>query len=229
MSLPLGTVEYHVKWLVDNEAISVRDSGGYTRYYPVGKMGGLDRHLLGLLRQEIPRRILIFLLRRPRATFKDIVEQADTGVGPSTVSFHMNKLVTGGVVQRTKKGRISSFLVMAPDAAAKVIIAHRRSFLDNLVDQFVSSWIDIGPPPEGGDSGDQQGGQSRKSEGRSGDDGSSDDLLVWTPTLRLGPFVYVGAAIVRLWAPTVSVERDDPWALSVVPSARAGGSFAASC
>lgn len=143
LGIPLGTLEYHLKYLVEHEYISVKEEGGYKRYYPVGTMRSVDRNLLSLLRQDIPRRLVMYLLLHPGSKFGDLAAKFD--IAPSTLSFHLSKLLRAGVVSRTKSGRESIYKVEREHEVAMVLIAHRRSFLDTLVDSFVSTWTDLHP------------------------------------------------------------------------------------
>ena len=143
LEIPLGTLEYHLKYLVDNEYLSIRDEGGYKRYYPVGKMRSVDKDILSLLRQDIPRRLVMYLLLHPSSKFGDIASKFD--VAPSTLSFHITKLLKAGIVSKTRLGRETTYKVENEHEVARVLIAHRRSFLDVLVDSFVGTWTDLHP------------------------------------------------------------------------------------
>src|SRR4030042_4100712 len=64
MSIPF--VDYHTRFLEDNELISItKESGCFKRYYIRGEIGEKEKRLLGILRQEIPLRIVLFLLEHP--------------------------------------------------------------------------------------------------------------------------------------------------------------------
>jgi len=143
LEIPLGTLEYHLKYLVDNEYLSIREEGGYKRYYPVGTMRSVDKAILSLLRQDIPRRLVMHLLLHPSSKFGDIASKFD--VAPSTLSFHITKLLKGGIVSKTRMGRETTYKVENEHEVTRVLIAHRRSFLDVLVDSFVSTWTDLHP------------------------------------------------------------------------------------
>jgi predicted transcriptional regulator len=143
LNIPLGTVEYHLNYFEDNETVLVKEEGGYKRYYPKQAMGSEDRKLLSLLRQAIPRRIVLFLMHKPGATFGDIAQGLD--MPPSSLAFHVKKLVTSDILERVKKGRVSYFKVKEPERTAKILIAHKRSFLDELVDRFVGTWTEYHP------------------------------------------------------------------------------------
>jgi len=143
LDIPLGTLEYHLKYLVDREYLSMRDEGGYKRYYPVGTMRSVDKQILSVLRQDIPRRLVMHLLLHPDCRFGDLAQRFD--VAPSTLSFHVSKLLKAGIVSKTRQGRETTYKVENEHEVAMVLIAHRRSFLDVLVDSFVGTWTDLHP------------------------------------------------------------------------------------
>jgi DNA-binding transcriptional ArsR family regulator len=143
LGVPLGTLEYHLKYLVDREYLSIRDEGGYKRYYPVGTMRSVDKNILSLLRQDIPRRLVMYILLHPDSRFGDLAQKFD--VAPSTLSFHVTKLLKAGIVSKTRLGRETTYKVENEHEVAMVLIAHRRSFLDVLVDSFVGTWTDLHP------------------------------------------------------------------------------------
>ena len=143
LEIPLGTLEYHLDYLVEHELVSIREEGGYKRYYPVGMMRSVDKNILSLLRQDIPRRLVMHLLLNPDCRFGDLAREFD--VAPSTLSFHVAKLVKGGIVTKRRTGRETTYRVENEHEVAMVLIAHRRSFLDALVDAFVGTWTDLHP------------------------------------------------------------------------------------
>ncbi len=138
IDLPLGTVEYHLKYLVDKEMLVEKADGNYKRYYPIGMYGSVDKKILSLLRQEIPRRIVMKLLLNPGTNFKVLSEGFP--VSASTLSYHLSKLVKGEVVRKIKKGRESLYYVNNQEEVAKVLLTHRKSFLDGLVESFANLW-----------------------------------------------------------------------------------------
>ncbi len=62
LGISLGGIEYHLRYLEQHELIVSKQEGRYKRYYVVGKLGSKDKQLLALLRQQMPRRILMHLL-----------------------------------------------------------------------------------------------------------------------------------------------------------------------
>lgn len=138
LDMTLGNLEYHLRYLERHEMVSVRE-GGYKRYYVKHGVGAEDQELLALLRQTIPRRIAIVLLLNPGSSHQDIHEQFD--VAASTLSYHLSKLVDGGVVEKERKGRYNVYSVQDPDEIAQALITYQDSFLDDAVDGFVDAWL----------------------------------------------------------------------------------------
>ncbi len=141
LDMPLGTLEYHLKYLLELDLLVEKEDGHYRRYYPQGAMGSQDKKILSMLNQAIPRKILLHLLLHPRSNFKDISSNFDEA--PSTISFHVDKLVKGELIKKEKSGREMIYSVIDEQSIAKVLITYKQSFLDSLVESFVETWTDM--------------------------------------------------------------------------------------
>ena len=95
-----------------------------------------------MLRQEVPRRIVLFLLLHPRAIHKEICEHI--GKAPSTISFHMKKLVKEGVVEEISLGKEKAYVVRNEDKVIKLLTMYKDTFLDKAVDKFIDAWASFG-------------------------------------------------------------------------------------
>jgi predicted transcriptional regulator len=137
VSMPIGVLDYHLNYLVQRGLVTVTKQEGFSRYYPGGQIGADKMRILACLRQELPRGIILYLLRSPGATHGQLLENFTISGG--TLSYHIKKLVSRGAVRVEKKGRESHLTV----------IVYRRTFLDKLVDEFVAAYVK-GPesPPE---------------------------------------------------------------------------------
>jgi DNA-binding transcriptional ArsR family regulator len=60
------------------------------------------------------------------------------GVGPTTLNYHLAKLVEAGLVERRRDGRNSQYRLVDPASVLRLLITHRQSFLDRIVDGFLS-------------------------------------------------------------------------------------------
>src|ERR1051325_1662095 len=101
MSAPL--VQYHLKRLLEEGFVQVNEQGGYARYSPTSKgksarVTKRDVPILGLLREEAPLHVALLLLDHGPKTHAEIVEA--TGIGKSTLSYHLAKLAPARIVER---------------------------------------------------------------------------------------------------------------------------------
>jgi len=139
ISMPIGVLDYHLNYLVQKGLVTVTKQEGFSRYYPGGQIGADKMRLLSCLRQEIPRGIILYLLKNPGSTHGQLLENFVISGG--TLSYHIKKLVLRGAVKLEKKGRESSLTVIDPDIVTDLLIVYRRTFLDKLVDDFVAAYV----------------------------------------------------------------------------------------
>lgn len=138
LGMPVGMLEYHLKVLLKDELIISREDGRYIRFFANTYMSHDERKIMGFLRNETVRKIIIFVLENGRVKQRDIADFA--GISPSTLSYHLNKLVGAGILLKDMRGRESYYSVKDPKTVARTIIKYRKSFLDSLVDNFVKLW-----------------------------------------------------------------------------------------
>ena len=143
LGIPLGVIEYHLKYLEHHELIVAKHVGRYKRYYIIGKLGSKDKQLMGLLQQQMPRRILMHLLLNPKTTQKAL--RKELKISASTLSFHISKLLDAELITTVKVGRKHSYVVGDEELVAKALIRYKEGFVDELVDVFVQTWMDIHP------------------------------------------------------------------------------------
>ena len=141
LKLPTGVVDYHLKYMEDKELIVSKKTGGYKRYFIRDSMKSHDKELLGLLRQKIPRDIVIVILLNEGISHGEI--RKDFDVSASTFSYHINKIVTQGWIYFEKIGRKKRYYVKDPDEIAKALVVYKKGFADAVVDSFEEAWMDI--------------------------------------------------------------------------------------
>ncbi|MCM2325678.1 MAG: winged helix-turn-helix transcriptional regulator [Candidatus Woesearchaeota archaeon] len=133
-----GSVKYHLDYLIRNGLITQEKDNGNVRYYPIEFMPE-NKRLLGLLRQESIRKILLFLLTHGDANHEQIA--SFTGLSPSTVSWHLKKLEQNGIVRPKRSGRKSTYLILIDKKdIISLLITYKESFLDSLVDNVIEMW-----------------------------------------------------------------------------------------
>lgn len=145
--MALGTLEYHLYRLERAGMVAVRRLGRFKAYYTEGMVDLRDKDVLYFLRQEMPRRIAMSTVDSPGITFQGL--SAVMPISPSTLSFHLRKLVKAGIILEQRKGREKAYT--CPDAARvrRLVIDFRASFVDELVDRFAEAWMSLGTEPTG--------------------------------------------------------------------------------
>jgi len=138
VTIAYGSLQYHIEFLLRHGLIEEEKGKDYSRYFPAGFKSIRERELISLLRQKSIRRILLFLLENSGSRNKDLVEAV--GLSPSTVSWHMGRLIRAGAVKQQKSGNETQFCVIEPDAITRLLVTYRSSFLDEIVDRFVEVW-----------------------------------------------------------------------------------------
>lgn len=133
LDVPLGTIRYHLRVLEKKELVTSRKEGKYTRYYAKGEIDRYDKDRLAVLRKELPRTIILFLLEYPGSSHKEITEAM--AVAPSTISYHLKRLKDDGMIREE-----DGYHVEDEEKIADLLIQYRQTFLDSLVDRFVRMW-----------------------------------------------------------------------------------------
>jgi DNA-binding transcriptional ArsR family regulator len=136
-ALAHGALEYHLGVLEKAGVINAEKVAANIRYFPA-EVPQDDQKTLGVLRQEIARRILVSLLERPSLGNQDLARILKKS--PSTVSFHLNKLEENGLINRVIESGDLRYRIVEKDRVIRLLVVYRSSFLDRLVDRFVTSW-----------------------------------------------------------------------------------------
>lgn len=144
LAIPMGTLEYHLHYLVKADLLVTRQDARYTRYFASGGLSRREKDVLALLRQKVPRQVAAHLLLAPGSSHGELLTKFE--LSASTLSFHLKKLVNTGLVAQEKSGRENLYRVVEPELVARVLIQHRGSFLDDVVDRFADVWMNLHPP-----------------------------------------------------------------------------------
>jgi len=143
LNIPLSTVDYHLHYLTKRNLVATSDDGHYKKYYVSGDISFKEKKLLGTLRQKTQRQIIIFLLIHNERPHREICNHLK--LAPSTTSFHLNKLVELGVLIKTEIGRETYYQVKEAEYVSDLIITYKKSFLDDMVDRFADTWLELHP------------------------------------------------------------------------------------
>ena len=140
--LAIGALQYHLDVLVKARIIKAQKRGKFIRYFSVvGEHSESEKLTLGLLREESVRKIVLLLIEKKRATNSQLSRFLE--LAPSTVSFHMQKLLKAGLVEKKRTPKRTYFYLVNPGEAKGLLVSYKKSFLDELVDSFVEMWEEI--------------------------------------------------------------------------------------
>ena len=136
--LSTGVVKYHLSYLSKNGLIIEQKDGNNIRYFPK-QITAENKTLLTLLRQETIRKIILFLIIHDKSNHEQIVESIK--LSPSTITWHIKKLIDNHLVKSEKKGRKTYYIIIFDkEEIMKLLITYQESFLDSLVDRVIDMW-----------------------------------------------------------------------------------------
>lgn len=140
VGIATGAMQYHLDYLMKKHLIKTEREIKFLRYYLV-RQTFEETDLMSLLRQESIRKIIVFLMQRRFANNTNISQVV--GLSPSTTSWHLEKLVENGVVEKSRRGRKTYFKIVDKERIANLLVSYRRSFMDEVVNNFVEVWEEI--------------------------------------------------------------------------------------
>ncbi len=136
--LAVGSVQHHLHSLVKSGLIREVKKGNNIVYFPREFESG-NTILLGLLRQESIRKIILFVMTNKGCNHEQIVKYVN--LSPSTISWHLKKLQQEGIVKADKQGRKTFYKLMCDEKEiVNLLITYQESFVDILVDRVVEMW-----------------------------------------------------------------------------------------
>ena len=129
-----GNLAHHLRALEESSRIRVlrEDKLGKTRYYALD-ITDSESNIIGFLRNNTAKQIMMLILDQEFCTFSEIVEW--TAKSPSTVSWHLKRLTAGGIVV----ARLSdSTLYSLADSRGvlEILSKYKRSFLDKAANSY---------------------------------------------------------------------------------------------
>lgn len=103
LRISTSTLNYHLNYLKKRGLIIERSDDRFIRYYPKNKIGEKYKKVLNLLRQETPKKIMIFIIAGPDRNLISISKELKKD--PRTIAFHLKKLIKIGLIEPISHGR----------------------------------------------------------------------------------------------------------------------------
>ena len=142
LNLSLGNIRYHLDYLVRQELLVIDFDGYRKTFFTAHEILQWDRGVLALLRQRVPRGIIIFLIGQSlESSFYEI--QCQMNISKSSLSFQLKKLTSNHIIKiERSKGRNYYFIPEEDkERIVKLLITYRTSFLDDAIDRVVDVWL----------------------------------------------------------------------------------------
>jgi len=139
LKMGISLARYHLNYLEKKGLVSSVKEEGYKRYYSKSsEMGVSEKKLLALFRQEIPLKIVFLLLQKNHMQHKEILKHFD--FAPSTLTYHLNKLLRDEVISVQKYGEEKGYLI----ADKKIVIEFLRKYkIYKMMNNFNDIWGSI--------------------------------------------------------------------------------------
>jgi predicted transcriptional regulator len=139
LGMPVGSLEYHLRYMEKRELVSSRNDAGYSRYYSRNRYDPEAKSIIAFMRQPIPRGIILFLLKEKKSSHGGIL--ANFKISAATLSYHLKRMCNLGILRMEKAGRESFYEICQPDKVEEIVIIYRRSFFNGIVEDFALSWL----------------------------------------------------------------------------------------
>lgn len=143
VKMATGALQYHVEYLEKRSLIKSERVENTKRFFAMQSSKRIEgeEQIMPLLRQEKTRHILITMLSSRKNTIRNIAKKTQTPY--STTSRLLDKIVEAGVSTRERRKKQINYKLQNPDAIAQMLVTYRKSFFDDLVDNFVESWQEL--------------------------------------------------------------------------------------
>jgi len=138
LNLAMGVIQYHLYKLErERSVVSVRQ-GLYKRFYADKGLKIEDREILSILSQETERDIVLYLIKNPLATQKELSEFAR--ISASSTNWHMKRLSQAGFVQPRREGGFVFYTVRGDRAR---ILALLRNYHPRIWERWAERLADL--------------------------------------------------------------------------------------
>ncbi len=138
LKMRISLDEYHLLYLEKNGVILSSKEAGYSRYYIKGKIGTADKKILSILRQKIPLKIVLFLLKNDCSQHRYMIKNFD--IAPSTLSYHLKKLVKIGIISQTSFGDDKGYSIINREELIRILMQYKPY---SVIDGFADIWSDL--------------------------------------------------------------------------------------
>ena len=131
-----GVLSYHLNLLDNSGKIRVnRLNNRVTRYFSYD-VSLPETYVIGLLRQETSRKIIMYILEKGTCGFNEII--LHTRKVPSTISWHMARLKAANIVKVRKQYEFNYYEIGMDRLILQDLLSkYKSSFTEKIVDDYI--------------------------------------------------------------------------------------------
>ena len=131
-----GVLSYHLRFLDNTGKIRVnRVNKRVTRYFSYD-VSAHESYVIGLLRQETTRKIIMYILEKETCGFSDII--LHTRKVASTISWHMARLKAANIIKVRKQNEYIYYEIgMDRLILQELLSKYKNSFTEKVIDNYV--------------------------------------------------------------------------------------------
>ena len=135
MKISVQLADYHLHYLENKKIISVVKEGGYKRYYLKGEVTTEDKKLLSILQQEIPFKIISFLILNHHGKPSDIKNSVT--VSSALLTYYLKKLLRYDIISIGIFENKKQFYLVDDNKILQLLLRYKPNL---LLKRFKDSW-----------------------------------------------------------------------------------------
>ena len=158
LDMPLNTIKYHLHILQKRGLIIEKIEGRYHRYYIINKIGAREKKLINLLREDIPRTIILYLMIHYWSSQVDISKSLQKH--PTTIEHHLKKLMDLEIIQQVKPnngkvyqetvpkiieceivGREKVIMLKNPQQIYDLLITYKHNIIEDTISEHLFEFL----------------------------------------------------------------------------------------
>jgi predicted transcriptional regulator len=130
-----GVLSYHLNLLDNSGKVTVhRVNNRVTRYFS-HDVSTVESNVIGLLRQNTTRKIIVYIMEYGPCGFNDIVNH--TKKVPSTVSWHLTRLKDANITKVGRQNELNYYEIKINKLTLQNLLnKYKSSFIDQIVEDY---------------------------------------------------------------------------------------------
>ncbi|MDG6225126.1 MAG: hypothetical protein QCI82_06395 [Candidatus Thermoplasmatota archaeon] len=135
LEVAVGQLDFHINAMIKAEMITSEHVDGHVRYYVRDSFSRDEKKALSILRREIPRGIVLYLIEHPGSNPSRILESFS--FTSATLSYHLRRLEGMGILRAETVGRERFYHVAEPDLMGTLLVMYKTSIFDRIIDSVL--------------------------------------------------------------------------------------------